>query len=461
MSTSPAGPWVVTVSEGCHFRVMLDPQPSSQLCPSSPEPWHCWVQPCSPHPLVPRARHDPMPCPHGLPLPGRAAALPPGCSASPFFTPSLPAPGCAAAALPLSSTPPPPPRHFISFLERRVWAGDFLFLHLFLFFFPPLLIKPLSCSSGSGGADRTARHGNCLQPLPEPAAGADLEAPMELHFMFVLLRGAVGRILSLSVPPASAAPRPRPSPLLQVWGWGGDRSSLSLAWLCRGCHGRRFFPAPCPPLRMDALPVPGRCRDAPKGSCPMGQALQTPPSPSLSPHKALSWCYQEVCGILNPQLAWVSGWVTAEEMAKEDSGCSSLTPSTSLLSARLGDIPCRPPQQTVPVPWGQQTQDGAFLLQAPLLPFGVWLGESHAAAHPALPLPGCPHQDQSWEHLARGGTPLPTASGCRSRAEVQRFVLISLSKPTKRKFPHGKPLIFECARMCWKPSRWKIPNPVP
>lgn len=65
---------------------------------------------------------------------------------------------------------------------------------------------------------------------------------------------------------------------------------------------------------------------------------------------------------------------------------------------------------------------------------------------------------QHREHLAGGGTPLPTVSGCRSRAEVQHFVLVSLSKPTKQKFPRGKPLIFECARMHWKPSQWKIPN---
>lgn len=41
---------------------------------------------------------------------------------------------------------------------------------------------------------------------------------------------------------------------------------------------------------------------------------------------------------------------------------------------------------------------------------------------------------------------------------MQHFVLVSLSKPMKQKFSHGKPLIFECARMCWKPSWWKIPN---
>lgn len=41
---------------------------------------------------------------------------------------------------------------------------------------------------------------------------------------------------------------------------------------------------------------------------------------------------------------------------------------------------------------------------------------------------------------------------------MRHFVLISLSKPMKQKFPRGKALIFECARMCWKPSQWKIPN---
>lgn len=232
---------------------------------------------------------------------------------------------------------------------------------------------------------------------------------MELHFMFVLLRGAVGRILSLSVPPASAAPRPRPSPLLQVWGWGGDRSSLSLAWLCRGCHGRRFFPAPCPPLRMDALPVPGRCRDAPKGSCPMGQALQTPPSPSLSPHKALSWCYQEVCGILNPQLAWVSGWVTAEEMAKEDSGCSSLTPSTSLLSARLGDTPCpSPPSRLSQFLGDSKLKMEPFCSKPRCSPLGS--GWGRAMLLPTLP---CPCRD----------APTKISPGSISPEEEHRFPL--------------------------------------
>lgn len=47
------------------------------------------------------------------------------------------------------------------------------------------------------------------------------------------------------------------------------------------------------------------------------------------------------------------------------------------------------------------------------------------------------------------------------RAEVRHFVLISLSKPMKRKFPHGKPLVFACARMCWKASQWKIPKQPP
>jgi len=87
----------------------------------------------------------------------------------------------------------------------------------------------------------------------------------------------------------------------------------------------------------------------------------------------------------------------------------------------------------------------------------VRVGDTHAA-HPASPLPRCPHPDRQREPLAGVGTPLPTVSGCCSRAEVLCFVLVSLSEPTKRKFPHGKPLIFECARMCWKPSRWKIPN---
>lgn len=82
-----------------------------------------------------------------------------------------------------------------------------------------------------------------------------------------------------------------------------------------------------------------------------------------------------------------------------------------------------------------------------------------ARGEPFCPaLPGPTHPDWHREHLSGEGTTLPNASSCRSRAEVQRFVLISLSKPMKQKFPRGKALIFECARMCWKPSQWKIPN---
>lgn len=39
--------------DSCHFRVMLDPQPSSQPCPPSPKPWRYWVPALQPLSLGP------------------------------------------------------------------------------------------------------------------------------------------------------------------------------------------------------------------------------------------------------------------------------------------------------------------------------------------------------------------------------------------------------------------------
>lgn len=281
---------------------------------------------------------------------------------------------------------------------------------------------------------------------------------MELH-LFVLLRGAVGRILSLC-PPTQRCPLPSPqSPPTSVGLWGVSEQPLTCLALPR-LPREKIFPSSMSPAQDRCPPHAWEVQGCAKGSCPMGQALQTPPLPiSVPPQSPVVALPRGVWHLKPPACLGVG---TGDSRGDGKGGQWVQQPDTQHLPpvSQAQGHPVSPPQQTVPVPWGQQTQDGAFLLQAPLLPFGVWLGESHAA-HPALPLPGCPHRDQSREHLARGGTPLPTASGCRSRAEVQRFVLISLSKPTKRKFPRGKPLIFECARMRWKPSRWKIPNPVP
>lgn len=219
-----------------------------------------------------------MPCPHGPPHQLKQWLCHQDAPLLPFS--HLPCQRPAVLLPPsLSSTPPPPPRHFISFLERRVWAGDFLFLHFFkLFFFFSFLISPLSCSFGSGGADPTARHGNCLQPLPEPAAGADLEAPMELHFMFVLLRGAVGRILSLS-PPLPPALRPIPSCRR-----GGSEQPFTCSAL-QGLPQEWVFPSSVSPARDRCPPMLGRCRDVPR-VCALPGTLCRSPSPCRPVSKA-------------------------------------------------------------------------------------------------------------------------------------------------------------------------------
>lgn len=108
--------------------------------------------------------------------------------------------------------------------------------------------------------------------------------------MFVLLQGAVGRILSPSPPSPTLPLALALSPPASVGVAGGDRSSPSLARLCQGCCRSRFSPGLCPLLRTDALPMPGRHRDAPRAHTPQGR-LCTPPSPSLHHHEAPSRCY--------------------------------------------------------------------------------------------------------------------------------------------------------------------------
>lgn len=88
-------------------------------------------------------------------------------------------------------------------------------------------------------------------------------------------------------------------------------------------------------------------------------------------------------------------------------GAAAWHPASPLLPARLGDIPCVP-QQTIPVPWGRQTQDGAFLLRAPVgccSPLGSGWG---GAVLPTLP---CPSQD----------TPTPTGTGSILLGEERCF----------------------------------------
>lgn len=137
-------------------------------------------------------------------------------------------------------------------------------------------------------------------------------------------------------------------------------------------------------------------------------------------------------------------------------GAAAWHPAPLLLPARLGDTPC-PPRG---LPQSLGTANSRWTLSAlsscgMLLSFGVWMWESCAVAllHPCQ----TPHPDRHQEHLAAGGMPFPTVSTAAAEQRCS-FVLISFSKPRKWKFPHGKPLIFECARMCWNPSQWKIPN---
>lgn len=274
-----------------------------------------------------------------------------------------------------------------------------------------------------------------------------MEAPMELHFMFVLLRGAVGRILSLSPP---AAPRPPPDSLLQAWGIGAALHSLSFAGAAAGVGFPQLRVPRSGQMSYHAWEVQGCAR----GLHLAGQTLQI----SLP----ISACPQSLTVVpplsvwhLKPPPARVSGRVTAEETAEKQGGCSSLAPRPAVLPDKLGYTVS--PTTARPSPLGTaNSRWNAFCSESlqDAAPYqGLVRGEPFCP-----PLPGHPHPGWHREHLSRGGTTLPSASSCRSRAEVRHFVLISLSKPMKQKFPHGKPLIFECARMCWKPSQWKIPN---
>lgn len=258
---------------------------------------------------------------------------------------------------------------------------------------------------------------------------------MELLFMFVLLRGAVGRILSPS-PPLPPALR-----LIPSCKRGGSEQPFTCSAL-RGLRRSGFSPAPCPPLGTDVLP----CLEG-AGMC-QGLLPCWADSANLPPHLCLPPKWH-----LKPPAARLSGWVTAQEPAAKQGRCSSLAPRPAVLPARLGThrVPHNSPPQSLGAsklkmdPLCSESLPDAAPCQ------GLVRGEQFCPA-----LPG--HPGWHREHLSGGRTTLPSASSCRSRAEVRHFVLISPSKPMKQKFPHGKPLIFECARMCWKPSQWKIPN---
>lgn len=88
----------------------------------------CWLPAPQLLPGSPRPGVTPGPCPHAPPRvpPAPTAALPRGCSASPFFTPSLPAPGCAAAALPLFNTSSSSEAFYLLSREKSVGWGFFV-----------------------------------------------------------------------------------------------------------------------------------------------------------------------------------------------------------------------------------------------------------------------------------------------------------------------------------------------
>lgn len=139
-----------------------------------------------------------------------------------------------------------------------------------IFFF--FLIKPLSCSSGSRGADGIARRGNCLQLLSEPAAGVDLEPPMELHFMFVLLRGPWA---GSSPCPPPCCPPPLSRSLQQAWGSsGGVGTAPQLLGFARAAAGAGFPQLHVPCLGQMPTPSLGGA-EMRQGLVPLGQVLQT------------------------------------------------------------------------------------------------------------------------------------------------------------------------------------------
>lgn len=100
--------------------------------------------------------------------------------------------------------------------------------------------------------------------------------------MFVLLQGAVGRILSLFRPPPHAAPRPRLVPSCKRGGGrGGSEQPLTCSAL-PGLLQEQVFPGSVSPAQDRCPPHAWEAQGCPKGSHPTGQALH-PPFPISAP----------------------------------------------------------------------------------------------------------------------------------------------------------------------------------
>lgn len=98
---------------------------------------------------------------------------------------------------------------------------------------------------------------------------------MELHFMFVLLRGAVGRILSPSVPPNAA---PHPSPPASVGQRGGSEQPLTCSAFL-GLLQEQVFPSSVSPARDRCPPRAWEVQGCAKGSADPVPISAPPRSP--------------------------------------------------------------------------------------------------------------------------------------------------------------------------------------
>lgn len=214
---------------------------------------------------------------------------------------------------------------------------------------------------------------------------------MELHFMFVLLRGAVGRILCLS--PSCCPPPSARFPPASV----GDRSSPWLAQLCGGCRGSGLPPAPCPPLGTNVLPClggAGMCRGLVSrraGSAHLPPHLCLPPKP----HRGAS----TGCVASQTRSCPLSG---AEEPAQEQGGCSS--PGTQSCPPGWGHSVS--PTRARPSP--SATANSGWTLSA-LNPCRTLLLPGSGAGRAVLPCPPLPAQTH------------PAGTGSISPEQERRF----------------------------------------
>ena len=175
---------------------------------------------------------------------------------------------------------------------------------------------------------------------------------MELHFMFVLLWGAVGRILSLSPPMLSPTLTPVPSCKR-----GGSEQFLTCS-ASPGLPWEQVFPSSVSPHSGWMLsPRPGGAGMRP-GLVLYG-AGSADPLAHLCPVMVLPlgmWHLQPLAS-LDVRMG--------DSQGDGNGACWAQQPGTQhLLPDRPGDTPC-PLLQTVPVHWRQQTQEGEFLLRAP------------------------------------------------------------------------------------------------